>query len=916
MAASLWNRERLTRRGFILIVVVGLLAVLLAVVVGFMSLTRTQVASVSHLRDKTDAMDLAQSSMDWAIANIANHVIDPTTQRFDPTKWVSHANDDSANGGGQWWYTPYDPFVKTLPSGYTDGTSPNRYIDKYMRMKDAKWKYMPADFFPDGSTRGRFCVQVVDANSALAINDWNEDCNPTQCQMAHMLMDGTGINHFEPQRASRAGQAYNGNFGPYRYAEGWRMATRTVRYLKYNWSFGGDYKMVSPNWITTNTSWEGLWGPEFNGWKNIFVDEAPDTGGNWYYQVGLGGHTVQAGADPDTGRCPVNVNTCEMSGNVMPMVVAGSENSWSFVLEGVFNVESLARIIKVGKFWIDHDSSGTTPKIVLDAQADTTTWRDASNNPLTAAQIDNAITHIEELQVKLAYWYQETMVRYFCARYRPDCYNHNTQKSSWGDWELFRRNGQQTERSYYQQFAFTSTQTGNRKGALQLAEAQRVKYAFRPTGTAPYGDSSQDTANNYAMTDYYGRTRFPYGLEEFRRKIAEDLVVMTERNNAWTDNTVVNPGYIYTSGDEMVYDVAGQAAYTGPNGETIVPDGELTVSFDVRDTPEIIPGKLDKRTANAIFDNIIPGKNWRDAGGATHFLLFESDPRAGVRDPITELYNMRVGRDEYVDLKYNRRNTFVATGAYAAFNEKGLDIVQNAPANTFERTSCAPRNQVPWRQLCFGPDSFSTELTTTSTTYWLVVTTEVVDAASAALNPTDPDVRTWYQAVVVVEIAPDQLVETDTGSTGNDWPATGLGYYRGQWPRRTKSNVNRSDFYCQDNGMKTASQVGVDRQLPSLPETTLLTMNPSMTYPLPPVNENGSVGTSELLNDHILNLVIPQRWVDYRGVSAENLDSAQYDADTRDFYRARVNVSSTSDKGRQTSKRVVIRRVSTLNQGM
>jgi hypothetical protein len=190
-----------------------------------------------------------------------------------------------------------------------------------------------------------------------------------------------------------------------------------------------------------------------------------------------------------------------------------------------------------------------------------------------------------------------------------------------------------------------------------------------------------------------------------------------------------------------------------------------------------------------------------------------------------------------------------------------------------------------------------------------------VDTASVTANPDDPEVRTWYQATVVVELAPDTLMETPSGDNGANWPAIGLGYYRGLWPRKLKTTTNRNDPYCMDFGMKSAFEVGVDRHLPALPDTKAMTMNPSMSYPTPPSNNSTSVGTAEFMHDWSAPLVVPIRWVDYRGVSSKPLDSAQYDQDALEFYKER-DPGSASSPGRQTSKRVVIRSISTLNQGM
>ena len=142
------------------------------------------------------------------------------------------------------------------------------------------------------------------------------------------------------------------------------VASRTTRDLHYDWSFTGNYEQLTPNFTTTNTAWQGLFATEFSALKACYYDELnthKQSGWGWWPfvycdQNGLYSFAVTNHSDPDTGRSPLNVNTCEISGNPMPVY---ANNSWAWPLEGVFNIESLARIIKVGKIlvhgtrWID-----------------------------------------------------------------------------------------------------------------------------------------------------------------------------------------------------------------------------------------------------------------------------------------------------------------------------------------------------------------------------------------------------------------------------------------------------------------------------------------------------------------------------------------------------------------------------------
>src|SRR3569623_1598545 len=78
---------------------------------------------------------------------------------------------------------------------------------------------------------------------------------------------------------------------------------------------------------------------------------------------------------------------------------------------------------------------------------------------------------------------------------------------------------------------------------------------------------------------------------------------------------------------------------------------------------------------------------------------------------------------------------------------------------------------VPYRQLAFGPDWFSTELTTATTNFILIVPTHQVAPNGNFLNPR---FVTEHVVQLYVELAPDILVETPTGYDGSGYP-TGAG---------------------------------------------------------------------------------------------------------------------------------------------
>jgi len=708
-------------RGFILLVIIGLLAVLLALCVGFLSLARTEVGAVAHLRDRNDCQDMAAAAMDWALSAISEKLIDPATNTVKPDAIISAATDPG-DPYYLWWHRPFEVDTYLLPAN-GGVTYPRQY---------AQWVYLPDSFFPSGGVRGRFMVQVLDANSMLYINDWNDDCNPTQCQMAHMVMDLWTDLQIErvrgvvrtpqlwpmtdPLHASFVAHPY----APLRYIDAWMIGSRTVKYSHYG---------LSPNFVTTNQMWLGMEGVDnacyrtiLNarnlGWEGNDGDQYdPGTGmknlGGVYIPgntIGLAGMTRWAYVDPDTGRAPVNVNTCFRSKETVPMYSAAP----SCVMESVFNVESLRRIIKIGEFWSEEHSR------YKNAQ---------TGNDLT----DKDKIQVERLRTKLAYQYQETLCRYFTATYsHPATRGYDSVAPG---------------NTFYRPYDLTAKKTyyNTYSGVLGATEAGKVKYAC-------------------ATTDF-SKTRFPFPVgiadndpNNFYNKVREDLTIIASNQR--------------------------DTAYTGTNN-----DGEETVGVDQSGKFEILPGKLDMRTASAVFDNIKPGKAF----------LFPTHAKAGVRDPLTELYTRRVGRDEgdqiggnlhdvnkvpgYLDRTHTYKHTwpkpeFTAT-VTDPFGGKDIAIQAGTPEPSNDIAEIRPA--VPRRQLAFGPDSFSTELTTASTSFILVLTSQLVDASSP--DPNNPLVISTYQTLAHVEIAPDLKVN----DIGEDGSATGLRYYREARPRYYKT---------------------------------------------------------------------------------------------------------------------------------
>ena len=789
---------RRSRRAFLLLVVVGLLAVLLAVVVGFLSFARGEVTSVAHLRDKTDCFNIAESAQDWMITNICGDLLDASGRYLTAASGNKGYVSVSRGNDGQWWYQMFEPGTVTanpLMSGDT------RY--------ETKWVYLPEGYFNTPALRGRFCVLLTDPNMALNMNDWGEDCMPSQAQHAHMIMDTKGPQFAEQQRGTKASLAgwgdvwanstwnYTGGYSnypmlPHRYLDCWFASSRTILH-EYNLNLFSSYKRV-----TTNTA---SFLPSYHWQQTLGIsalEEKIDTG--WNYSFYTTGQNYMSGADyfgaqwaayvdPDTGRSPVNVNSVDNNYTSGYPHYYALQTMYPRTLHAVFNIEALRRIVKVGKFRFRNNTqpglivppTDTTAYSEMDARVlydadlltnpaklppefDPTTavpaeiripaphWLPAPlDADIVMATKDDVVRemkkYVEELRTRVAYQYQETLARYFQAFYFNKYWwryadgtrtyaKYQPAKAIW-PWPYYFGAVGDT----YPQYAAK---------VMGAAEAARVQWH----------------AKNYDNTT----ARFPYGLEEFRLKVKEDLLAMTTNNTidpiaAWTK-------YRYRSG--------------------LPKDGGEYVNFDEDGDADIAIGKLDLRTASAVWDNIVPGKG----------VLFPNDPSAGVRDPISELYALRLGRDENTEKDYvsnyycflNPTNTAGKIGW-----EKGLDIVLNAAPDG----PWVKRAEVPDRQLAFGPDWFSTELTTGTTTFAMIVNAQIVEASTVAADPAKPRVLFHTQRYVLFEICPDIKVE-ETGETGT---AIGLRYYRNNLPRARKLDPDIMDKNCAylpaDNGGTT-----------------------------------------------------------------------------------------------------------------
>ena len=861
-----------TRRGFLLLVVIGLLAVLLSVCLGLLSVTRSETEAVSTLRDKMDGVNLYYSAVDWMAGNMVDSLI--SGGKFDASKYVSRARDNST-----WWYRSCEPGmsswinanVQNVRTGNSDAT-----CSQVKLQDEAPWVYLPADYFPEGGMRARFSVLVLDPNSVPCVNDWLEDGNPTQCQCAHMFMDGLGEQQVEAWREWRDTGTFNGmsiepaainpttarNFAPIRYHEAWRVVTRSTRYMY--WPIGNQYNghegQVSPNWVTTNAMWMGLYGPDMCALKpliqsdgiaqaNLFANgllsgnylpplgygtgyssstsgvplvpkngyeydtSNPSTGLYCAYKSNacVGGlpqnipFSLLAYTDPDTGRCPINVNTCPNSGERIPTNVAFfnkpyANGSPAYSMEAVFNVESLRRIVTVGAMTYK-DQTGAAHAVASPAAANIANIADPNARAL-------AWQKHEQLRTKLAYQYQETLCRYFTGTYR-----HPMNRA-------------------YPPFYNKVVDTP-------------IDYSDDGTFAQVYGVNIGCSDNSYA------KTRFPEGVIAFRNHVKQDL-------------------------------------------QTISAGVPALVNFDAADVPSVAQGKLDMRTADAVYDNIVPGP-------ATIWGSY----------PCKELYDLRLARAEnepnntdmtdttkigshanvynyfddaltHVDPGYRSYHAHADGVADPLDNKplylrpKGMDLALNtAPDGPYEK-----RTDAAWRQQAFGPDWFSTELTTATTTFTLIVNVQLCDAQSVLADPANPRVLLSSQWGTVLEIAPDITKDNDS-------------WYAGDMPRRVKTEHNPSDFYCMDKNASLLRKVNSN----DMPDGDLTNEQLETTRQQPEIlNEPINAGITNTMD--LRCPTAAREWIDWRG--AEDLPTD----------RASLYGSNS------TAKNIRLRSIWCLNQGV
>lgn len=767
------------RRGFILLVMVGLMAVILILVTGFLSFTRSELTYVSGLRNQAECNNALASALDFVSGAIVNDTF--SGEQFDDSKIVAIARDTS-NPHSRWWYKPSIDLKQGSLGSIED---------------QADWFYLPANFTTDGVTRVRVRVQVSDTNGCININDSIDDGIPTQAQLGCMLCDACDYSFAERERAAKltiysASAPSNGGsilhyskyagyncpgsghagynpaaptvrcpyhtypLEPRRYLDGWRAASRTISNIDQ--SYKNYYK-----WHTTNepyfTDIAIPGGAKSVTLETIFSASQSEHGisGDFagsdvgYYLFEEGRYAIYNACyvDPDTGRSPVNVNT-----GVPPGVYSagttwnniGFENYYTYVhfdrvMKGVLNVGAMKHLIRIGTF--PFERAGVTYRI----QAKALYEHPLSHTDPVAAPLDTwtpdeiaaARKKAEDYRCKVAWQYQETLVRYFAGMY--DNY------STW-----YPGNHPYTAPGYTSKWHNYEQRYGAALGSANTGSGQ-VKYSCPGIRL--------------------NKPRFPFGLDDFRSNVKSDLLAMTVHSR----NPSFNDGSPASTESESGF-----------------------VSIDDNEVVEIAPGKLDRRFATAVYDNIVPGS-------VTLWNAVETDKypiTANERYPIRQLYEMRLARDENTPVwhEYPMREGegTIPVGIYTPASdgfpkkvtkEMGATIALSGSPGVGtagqEEGPWEARGHVPERQLLFTSDCFSTELTTTTTTYVMIVAAQLVDPSKSLAQP---DILFSRHVGYVVELVPD--VKNETGSA-NNWSLTGLAYYKSGRPRARVTDANFTD---------------------------------------------------------------------------------------------------------------------------
>ena len=79
------GRTSVTDRGFVLIVVLGIMTTMVMLTVSFLALVRGQAAMVTHVADSARCDGAAWGAVDWLVANVSAQAFDPAGTTAAPS---------------------------------------------------------------------------------------------------------------------------------------------------------------------------------------------------------------------------------------------------------------------------------------------------------------------------------------------------------------------------------------------------------------------------------------------------------------------------------------------------------------------------------------------------------------------------------------------------------------------------------------------------------------------------------------------------------------------------------------------------------------------------------------------------------------------------------------------------------------
>ena len=624
--------------GFILIVVLGIMMTLVMLCVTFLSVTSMQAEMGVFVADSARCDMAAWSAVDWLIANISTDAFDPDTGEIKPD-WTASRK--------AWWYKEYRPLQSSEHTSSEDWD--------YQSAIDGRWRYLnPAYealwmYFPDAElakipdSQIRLEIHLVDENAFINVNDWLYDHAPTAAQMANVFVNQIPVSYLErdymfvngyvdrtlsgglpssensattPKDDREYARYYRARLKP---VEAFMVATAAQRAIKVlraghptdaapmqqapsNRCYG---HMEGGNVVWDNSYWgvlnmlryfqDGHWNTVVNG-----TVKDNSSGENLF---GLARRTERCGAqDPDTGCSAINLNTAARSGEGELYASwarhSGGPGSAANVIEGVVPVESLWQLLIVNPADTDNGTAAGSARVIVsdellekfmtDNPEIAGPWndpdKDGSNDTNGGGfggtdDEDNQLYKeareelVERMAWELSFQYQEAICRWLMG-----CWYDLRDYGDRGHW------GYPPDRGLSVMTQCRSNSYLPSGWDLDYLE----RYPWTSAGDLPshYALKGNSVGGDALGCDREDDTRWPFGRAEFWTEIRGGLSTLSS-------GTMTNPQYTAT----------GASTYLGDKvGVTV--DAAGNVVF------EILPGKIDRWIADAVYNSVRPGPNW------------------------------------------------------------------------------------------------------------------------------------------------------------------------------------------------------------------------------------------------------------------------------------------------------------------